>query len=62
MTYDRHDDVGVIDGFDIWFDQVTQHRAEIADDSLPDIAASGLHEYNGISTDWRFTYTGRGIF
>ena len=34
-------------------------------DTVPVIlcdGSGGLHEYNGISTDWRFSHTGRGFF
>jgi hypothetical protein len=62
MTYDKYDNVAVVDGFDFWFDELTQQKKEIIDDILPEVLGSGLHEYNGIATDWRFTYTGRGYF
>jgi len=62
MTYDKNENVAVLEAFNMWFDDLTYQQKEIMDDILPDVLGSGLHEYNGISTDWRFTYTGRGIF
>jgi len=63
MTYDKYNDIAVVEGFDIWFDELTQQKKNIiVDDILPQIMGSGIHEYNGISTDGRFTYTGRGYF
>jgi hypothetical protein len=62
MTYEEHDDIAVIGGFDLWFDELTRQKQKIIDDIVPEIKGSGLHEYNGIATDWRFTYTGRGYF
>lgn len=62
MTYDKNDNIVVVESFDIWFEQLTRQQEEIIDDILPEIEASGIHEYNGIATDWRFTYTGRGYF
>ena len=64
MIYGKHDDVLIGGGFEYWFDELTnKHIHTIVDDILADVLDSGgLHEYNGISTDWRFTYTGRGIF
>jgi hypothetical protein len=62
MTYEKNENIAVAEGFGMWFDELTSTPEEIIDDILPEIEASGLHEYNGISPDWRFTYTGRGIF
>ena len=44
------------------FDEITRQKEDIIDDIVPDVENSGIHEYNGISPDWRFTYTGRGFF
>jgi len=64
MVYNKYIDSTIdIIGFDNWYDKQFKRSSLLVDDILPQVANSGgLHEYSGISTDWRFTYTGRGIF
>ena len=66
MVYNRYEDTLTIDYFEEWLEESNQTHGIALEDLLPDIYASGitegLHEYNGISTDWRFTHTGRGYF
>jgi len=62
MVYNKYEDTIVATEFEVWFDELTKQKREIIDDILPDVLGSGLHEYNGIHPDWRFSHTGRAIF
>lgn len=65
MTYDKYDNIAVAEGFDIWFDELTQQKRDIiVDDILPTVLASGqhYHGFTGISTDWHHGYSGMGVF
>lgn len=61
MTYDRFCNQLYIDRELEEFFQ-TETPIGVLEDLVLNVSGSGLHEYNGMSTDWRFTYTGRGYF
>ena len=65
MTYDRDENIAVADGFDMWFEQLTQQKKEIIDDILPHILGSGdwgHHGYDGMGLSWHHGYDGMGVF
>lgn len=65
MTYDRYENIAVAEGFDIWFEQLTQNTQEIIDDILPQVIASGdwgHHGYDGKGLSWHHGYDGMGVF